>query len=588
MTNHYPQTWELDTLFTGGSRSSDYMGFVQSLKSDIKTFTASLKEKSQQLPASIQAVQDIGMRLQQTQAFVNCLLAQNTTDVKANELQADLTEISANYQTAVLHFDHCLSNLDNDSFQSLLKDPMCIEIAFALEERRNFIKEKMPLPLESLANDLAVDGFHGWSQMYDVIVSRILIPYENKDEKKLISVGQAYNLLYSPERSLRKQIFGEWQSAWSENKELVAHTLNHIAGFRSGLYRHRNWQSVLKHPLDVNRMQKKSLDMMWTVINRYRDRFLAFFEMKSKHLGLERLSWYDISSSWKTSKQSIPYDDAVKIILERFNAFSPRMAAFAKKALTDRWVESEDRPKKRPGGFCTGVPLSKASRIFMTYSGTLENISTLAHELGHAYHNEAMQALPYFSQRYPLCLAETASTFAELLVSHASLDFSKDKEERKGILADRVQRSIIFFLNIQARYLFECRFYEERAKGFVSAEQLSRLMVDAQKDAFGHCLEEYDPTFWASKAHFFTTSTSFYNFPYTVGYLFSLGLYAHSMREPAHFAAQYDAFLEDTGRMTVEQLAKKHLGTDLSTPDFWESAMQVAMEDLRLLELEIG
>ncbi len=256
------------------------------------------------------------------------------------------------------------------------------------------------------------------------------------------------------------------------------------------------------------------------------------------------------------------------------------MADFAKMTFEKRWIEAEDRAGKRPGGFCTSFPDSQQTRVFMTYSGTSSNISTLAHELGHAYHQHVMNDIHGMNQRYAMNVAETASTFAEMIVADATVKSAKDKQERLELLEDKLQRSIAFFMNFHARFLFETRFYEERKQGMVSVNRLNELMIEAQKEAYCEALSEYDPNFWSSKLHFHITGTPFYNFPYSFGYLFSLGIYAHATKSDKSFEDDYIALLRDTGRMNVEDLAMKHLNVDLTKPDFWEDAIALCVKDV--------
>ncbi|MNJ60371.1 Peptidase family M3 [compost metagenome] len=197
-----------------------------------------------------------------------------------------------------------------------------------------------------------------------------------------------------------------------------------------------------------------------------------------------------------------------------------------------------------------------------------------------------MDDLPAFNQEYAMNVAETASTFAEMIVSDALVKNATSNEEKVALLADKIQSAVAFFMNIHARFLFETRFYEKRKQGMLDAAELSALMEEAQKEAFHGALDQYHPHFWASKLHFYITSVPFYNFPYTFGYMFSTGIYALAQREGAAFAERYDALLRDTGRMTVEELASKHLGVDLTKPDFWRDAMALSVADVKLfLEL---
>lgn len=218
----------------------------------------------------------------------------------------------------------------------------------------------------------------------------------------------------------------------------------------------------------------------------------------------------------------------------------------------------------------------------MTYDGSASNVATLAHELGHAYHQAVMNDLPQMAQRYAMNVAETASTFAEMIVADAAVEQAETDEEKIQLLDDKLSRSVAFFMNIHSRFLFETRFYEERKRGIVSTSRLNELMEEAQKEAYCGALADYSPTFWASKLHFHITGVPFYNFPYTFGYLFSMGIYARARQEGEGFEEQYVNLLRDTGRMNVEDLAKKHLDVDLTAADFWQDAIDFLKQDVEM------
>ena len=219
----------------------------------------------------------------------------------------------------------------------------------------------------------------------------------------------------------------------------------------------------------------------------------------------------------------------------------------------------------------------------MTWGGSFSELTTLAHELGHAYHHFVLKDKPIFAGIYPMTLAETASIFNELLVTDAAFEKSADPDEKLMLLDQKLQNAYVLFCNIYARFLFDRAFYDERKKGLVSRTRLDELMLDAQKKAFAGTLDESEGLhrlFWASKLHFYITSSPFYNFPYTFGFLFACGVYARARKEGPSFAKKYRAFLADTGKMTSEQVAKKHLGIDLTKPDFWREAVNMALADI--------
>ncbi|WP_019908657.1 M3 family oligoendopeptidase [Paenibacillus sp. HW567] len=580
--------WELDSFFPGGSASPQFESYLKKLETDINVLGQQVlasvpptdAESTKKLDSVIALLQSCSGRLIQAAEFTSCLGAQNQLDKGAVRLSSKVTGMRAGFEGISSQFDNVLRQTSDEVWSLWMARPEVAPLEFVLSESRNLAREKMSPELEGLALSLAVDGYHGWSEHYETIVGAIQIPYEDEEGTKLLSVGQAFNKLDDADPNVRKKMFRKWEEAWEGAADYCADTLNHLAGFRLNLYNGRGWEDVLKEPLGINRMSRESLDMMWDVITRSKPALVAYLKRKAKVLGLESLAWVDVDAPVGKSSGKIPYDEAAKDIVAQFRKFSPKMADFAERAFDSNWIEAQDRPGKRPGGFCVSFPESKESRIFMTYGGTPSSVSTLAHELGHAYHSFLLDDLPYFNQNYAMNVAETASTFAEVIVADAQVKAASSDEEKLALLETKIQNSVAFFMNIHARFLFETRFYEKRKEGLVNAEELSALMVEAQKEAYCGVLSEYHPHFWAAKLHFYATDVPFYNFPYTVGYMFSTGLYRLALQEGASFADKYDSLLRDTGIMTLEDLVSKHLGVDLTQPDFWQGAADLITADI--------
>ncbi|GIN38583.1 M3 family oligoendopeptidase [Heyndrickxia oleronia] len=587
-TTTYSLTWDLDVFFKDGSNSEEFRNFLDMIKEEIISFNNEvdnwdsihvLHEETKFLEL-LKKLQTNSQMITQAGAFVSCLQAQNTLDEKASELKGNVAELRAQLNTILTNFDDKLRRIEEDQWQQLLQNPEIKELAFVLNERRELAKEKLPKEQEALVNSLSVDGYHGWGDMYDTLVSQVKIPFEENGEIVELSVGQAHNKFSNPDRNVRATVFKNWEKAWDEKADMFATTLNHLAGFRLSLYKERGWDEVLKEPLSYNRMQKETLESMWQVISDYKKPLTDYLKRKAELLGIEKLSWYDLDAPIGKVNTQFSYQEGAEFIIQHFGKFGDQLASFTKKAFEDSWIEAEDRAGKRPGGFCTSFPVSGQSRIFMTYSGTPSNVSTLAHELGHAFHSYALKNVHPLKRGYAMNVAETASTFAEMIVADASVKNAKSDKERLPLLEDKVQRSVALLMNIHSRFLFETRFYEERKKGIVSKKRLNELMLEAQKEAYGDGLEEYHPLFWASKLHFFITGVPFYNFPYTFGYLFSLGIYAQAQKEGKGYEEKYMALLQDTGSMQVEDLALKHLNVDLTKRDFWEEGVKLCVKDV--------
>lgn len=579
--------WNLDPIFPGGSASSQFRAFLDELKLQIEQFSEQASAWDASDPSGVgsatEAWQSISSRLREADSFVACLGSQDMHDRKVPSLSGEVKSLRAAFESTVALYHHYLADISSQAWDELLNRESALQkIAFNLQERREEAKEMLAPEQEALIQDLAVDGYHGWSELYDTIVSRMKI--ETGDET--LSVGQAANKLHHPDRGVRQQTFRAWEEAWQREEELCSSALNRIAGFRLRTYDHRGWSSVLKEPLMQNRMSEQTLQSMWQAIEEAKPIFVQYLERKANLLGVERLAWYDVDAPISRVEHKVSYEEAAATIVKQFASFSPRMAEFAEQAFADRWIEAEDRAGKRPGGFCTAFPVAKQTRIFMTYGGTASNVSTLAHELGHAYHQYVMEDLPEMAQHYAMNVAETASTFAEWIIADAAVRDASEPNQRLALLEEKVQSSVSYFMNIHARFLFETRFYDERRQGMVPTERLCELMEEAQRESYQQALSEYHPHFWASKLHFYLTDVPFYNYPYTFGYLFSTGLFALAGQQGPAFEERYIALLRDTGRMTVEQLAEKHLEVDLTKPDYWREAVAVTIKDVKqFLEL---
>jgi oligoendopeptidase F len=590
----YSEVWDLDVFFKGGSESQELRTHLDDVKKKLSSLeeTASAFQVPQSANASkevadlIESIKDVALNMSQAGAVIGCFLAADTTDKKALQLQGETGSLGARFSTVGLKIRQTLAKSDEDTWNGLMESSDLKEFAFVLNEWREEVELKLSEKEESLITALSVDGYQGWGQLYDMLVGDIKIKIELGGEEKELSVGQANNLSSHEDAHVRKRSFEALEEAWEGKEDFFASALNHIAGFRLEVYKKRGWDSVLKEPLLRNRMSEVTLDAMWGAIGANKAPFVEYLNVKARMLGTAKLNWYDIDAPVTASTKKMSYQEGAEFILKHFGEFGPELESFSRQAFEDSWIEAEDRPNKRPGGFCTGMPASEQSRIFMTYSGTMSNVATLAHELGHAFHSYALRPVHWMNRGYAMGVAETASTFAEMIVADAAVKAAETKDEKIALLEDKIQRSVAFFMNIHARFLFETRFYEERKNGIVPAARLNELMAEAQQEAYGDALDTVHPHFWASKLHFYITGVQFYNFPYTFGYLFSLSIYAKALEDGAGFEQKYMALLRDTAVMSVEDLAMKHLGEDITKQEFWAKGVALCVKDVEeFLEL---
>jgi len=588
----YVDTWDLESIFPGGTKSEALQDKLKEVTSQIgeleelvKGWDYSATPSPEPFKEILKKQETIGKGLGQAATFARMWLDAYMNDQYGAVVLGQVADLYSQIQQIETILTKKMVSLSDEEWSKLLEDDFLKEVSFALNERRDEGKRLLSEAEERIISELNKDGITAWGRLYDTVVSIMTIPFTDKDGKTVeLSVGQAMNRMYSdPDPEVRKQIFNNWEKAWEKYAPIFADTLNHLDGYRLTLQKLHNRKHFLEEPLEYNRMKEETLNAMWDAVAQNKKPFIDFLNQKAKVLGLEKLGWQDVDAPVAIGDAKPPrftYDEACDFIIEHFSSFGPKLASFAKHALENRWVEAEDRPNKRPGGYCTQLPEFEEARIFMTFTGSASDMSTLAHELGHAFHSHVMKDLPMLNRDYAMNVAETASTFAETIIANATLANANTKEEKITLLNMKLENATAMFLNIHARFIFEKAFYEERMKGFVPVQRLNELMVNAQKEAYCDALASYHPHFWCSKLHFFISGLPFYNFPYTFGYLFSLGIYAEYLKNPEGFEEKYIGLLRDTGSMKVEDLAMKHLGVDLTKPDFWEGGIQIMAKEV--------
>lgn len=456
------ETWDLDVFFPDGSSSPQFAAYLDSLEADTRAMTEEVAggeiRGASAWVERLTKIQALTKRFRQAGAFVSCLDAQNVNDRQSRIVGGRLGQLRARFNSMMTLNDRQVMDIPEAEWQALLQDAALKPLAFNLNERRERAKEKLPTEQEVLANSLSVDGYNGWSDLYDLVTGRMTIAVEDKGKTVTLSPGQLSNRMTDPDPAVRSYLMGKWEEAWAKEADLIALALNRLAGFRLALYEKRGWDSFLKEPMEINRMTSQTLDTMWSTIDANKSRLVTYMNRKKQYLGLDKFGWQDYGAPVGKAESKMSYDQAAAFVVEQFGKVSPRMAALAIRAFNERWIEAEDRPGKRMGGFCTSFPESAQSRVFVTFSGSLGNVSTVAHELGHAFHQSVMNDLPPMAQQYAMNVAETASTFSELVVADAAVKLASSPEEKIMLVDDKLHRAVGLLMNIQARFLFETQF----------------------------------------------------------------------------------------------------------------------------------
>jgi len=592
----FPITWDLASLLPQPTQP-EFKAYLDDFKmrltqlagdSDALPLVAVSQESAQAWSAFLSRYELIDAQATDLRAFIECHCAADAENKLLQQLDAELAALMPLREQIATNIEFALKDVPVNVFHDFLRaTPELERIRYFLLLRRRNAELRLPKEQELLAAELAVDGIHGWGRLYDRLSGALKVTVTERGKSVVKSVSQVQ--FDSPRRSVRESHFFAADAAWTTIAEPCAEALNHISGTRLTVIKRLGLVDHLETPLRFNRMSRDTLDTMWRVITERKGPLKEYFACKSRWLGVERLAWYDLAAPLpglpgQDNPDAISYNDACRWIIQAFQQFSGDLGDFAQMSLQQKWIEAENRPGKRQGGFCTGFPTAKQSRIFMTFTGSGDSMSTLAHELGHAYHSWVMRNEPLFLTDYPMNLAETASTFAEAVLGEYRLQESRSDYERLGILEAMLGDAAAFCMNIHARFLFEDRYHQERRQGELTSTRFSELMESAQKEAYLDSLADdgWNPRFWASKLHFYISGLPFYNFPYTFGYLLSLGLFAIGREMGPSFPAAYSRFLIATGNSDAEDAVKSSFGFDLREPEFWQKSLDIIEGRVRL------
>lgn len=519
-------------------------------------------------------------------SYLGCLSAADTANEEYKQEQSKLSLLSSERDKLEVDLLRAFKETPVEKFEKFLSRD-------ALKGTEHFarrIKEKaqhtMTREKEMLAADLNVDGLHSWGRLYDTISGKLefdMIYPDGKTERKPISEWRS--LMSNVDFEIGKAAYLGGNEAWRTIEDNCAAALNAIAGNRLTLYKHRGVDHFLDIPLFQATIKRETLDAMYKAIHDNLEIARDILRTKGAFNGRKGIWWFEREAPLNIEETAeFTWEEGSGMVQKAFGTVYPALADYYKSFLEKKWIESEARGGKRPGAFCTSSPVIKEQRVFMTFNGALGDVTTLAHEVGHAFHGHILKELRPIARRYPMTLAETASIFAEHILAEGIYKDDSISDGQKLIMLDAdLCGAAVLLLDITVRFEFEKAFHEERANGEVSVSRLKELMVQKQKEVFDDALAEgsEDEMFWASKLHFYITQVTFYNFPYTFGFLLARSLYNLFQKQGADFLPKYEEFLRLTGSDTVENVAKRSIGADVSDPSFWNEAITSLTEPLK-------
>ncbi len=518
-------------------------------------------------------------------AYIHAFVSTDSRDQVAQARRSEFQQHAVRLAQLGTRFTAWIGSLDVEAL--IARSAVAREHAYTLRRARERAAHLMSPAEEALAAELNVTGGGAWARLHGDLTSQLRVPVELKGRRQELPMSVVRNLAYEPDREVRQQAYLAELQAWERAALPLAAAMNSIKGEVDTLARRRRWETPLDAALFENSIDRQTLDAMLEAAQESFPDFRRYLKAKGRALGLPALAWYDLFAPVGQATRRWEFDEAAAFIVEQFASYSQRLSDFAARAFRERWVDAEPREGKRDGAFCMWLRRDE-SRILANYKPTFGGVRTLAHELGHGYHNLNLAGRTMLQRATPMILAETASIFCETIVRDAALR-EADRAEQLEILEGSLQGACQVVVDITSRFLFEQAVFEQRRRRELSIQELNELMLDAQRRTYGDGLDQevLHPYMWAAKPHYYSSSRSFYNFPYMFGLLFGLGLYARYLEDPERFRAGYDELLSSTGMAPAPELAAR-FGVDLRTPAFWRASLDVVRADIDRFEALVG
>lgn len=515
-------------------------------------------------------------------AYVASFVTTDSYNAEAKRIMSELEMLSVRLKRQDVSFQGWIGAVSQDPKNLpgiIAQEGSPAEHSFFLQETAEQSRFLMSEDEEALASELSLSGSSAWQKLQGVVTSQLKVPFEKDGKTETLPITMIINLATDPDRDIRRRAYEAELAAWESVSEPLAACLNGVKGSVITLYERRGREDALHQALDQARIRRDTLEVMMDAMRSSFPAFRRYWKSKASRLGVEQLPWWDLVAPMGKSDKRYSFDEARAFILEHFGQFSGRLAGLAERAFQNQWIDAEPRDGKRGGAFCMDVPAVDESRILCNFDGSLDQLQTIAHELGHAYHNECLVGKTILQSETPMTLAETASTFCETIITDAALSQATEVAEELAILENFLIGSSQVIVDISSRYLFETEVFERRAGAELSAADFCEIMTRAQIDTYGEGLDKnhLHPYMWTWKPHYYSAGRSFYNFPYAFGLLFSLGLYAIYRERGEAFVQEYDALLRSTGEGTAADLAAR-FGIDIRKGSFWEGSLKLIEE----------
>lgn len=557
--------WDLTPIYPG-PESAEFLSDLELVRTKSAELELRLADEKSDLQANIEAFELILDHVENLGAYSNALVTTDTTNsvyLKALNQVEDLLLVLN--PLTVLFLRHLAKREDEIKTRGS-DDPYAYVLQGLLIEQQHLMSDE----LEEFATDLARSSWDAFTRLQQSLGSSISAEWE---EGVMKTVVELRNMATDSDRAIRKKAFEKELELLQTHEEAFAAALNGVKGATISLDTRRGWSTPLERSIFESRIDSEILTALIATLEEAVPLFQSYLKKKAEFLGVETLAFYDLFAPVAKSAKRYTYEEAQSFIVEHFARFNKKMGEFANKAFEEHWIDPEPRKGKVGGAYDTSFPVAKQSRILSNFDYTYSGVSTLAHELGHAYHDSQVLHHSGLLRSYPMPLAETASIFCEGLIFQGALE-EANEEEQIALIEALLQDSTQVCLDILSRFYFEEEVFKRRKEGDITAKELNEIMLDAQKRTYGPALDTYHPYMWTIKSHYYHQGFSYYNYPYAFGQLFGLGLTKRSESDRKAFVDQYDALLSVSGMKSVRDVGLE-AGIDLGDRAFWKEGIEV-------------
>ena len=583
-------TWDLSKLYASFD-APEYLNDIEALKQaaeDAVNQARSMEVSVPALEAAIRVNERAATLATKTMSFAQLTLAADANCEPAMAAYARLLPIMNRLEEATSALSAKLGPVG--SLDELIEQSDLLKAhAFLLRRLKENASHVIDPALEPTVLRMQMTGGSAWEQLRDQLDGNHTVDMTLDMETRTLPLSAVRGMANSPEADVRKAAYEAELEAYPKMEIPMAACLNGIKGEARTMAELKHYDSVLDMALDGANMDRATLDALMQAMEESLPMFRRYFRLKAKLLGYDGgLKFYDLFAPVGKAKGDYTPEDAREILVRELGAFSPRMADMINRAFDERWIDMFPREGKGGGAFCSGMHPLGISYVLANFEGSYGSVSTLAHELGHAYHNECMKDLPILMADYPMPLAETASIFNETLLAQKILE-KADRDTRIALLEQQLSDAAQVIVDIMSRYLFESEVVARRADTTLSPRELCEIMLDAQKKTYGDGLDPecLHPYMWACKSHYYSTDVHFYNFPYAFGQLFAVGVYALYEEKGADFLPDYEKLLRSAGSGMVRDVAAS-VGIDVADVNFWRGSLKVFADKLDELEQLAG